>query len=404
MMLSKLMLESKKFLYRNTLDYQRYFIKEDKIKHRLSIITGQRGVGKTTTIAQYMAQHEEWKSLYVSMDSFVIGELSMYEIAEAFEQDGGELLCFDEIHKYSNWSQELKSIYDNFPKLRILASGSSALEINKGSHDLSRRAHLLHMYGMSFKEYLELKLGADFEELSLEEILTKHETIAFDITMKLEKLDKKILPLFKDYLRIGYYPYSLTIASEDIFFDMLKQNINVSLSSDLLFVYPSLDGNSIKKLKLLLNIIMESVPFVPVIEKLKKTLDIGDGRTLKEYFIKLEDAGILKLLMKASSKGLAKLEKPEKIYLNNSNLLYINDANIGTVRETFFLSMTSKAHEVTYPKKGDFLVDNVYLFEIGGKNKSFKQIADMPNSYVAVDDIEVGYKNKIPLWLFGFIY
>ncbi len=358
------MLESKKFLFRNNLEYQRYFIKEDKIKHRLSIITGQRGVGKTTTIAQYMAQHNEWKSLYVSMDSFLVGELSMYEIAEAFEQDGGKLLCFDEIHKYSNWSQELKSIYDNFPNLRMLASGSSALEINKGSHDLSRRAHLLHMYGMSFKEYLELKLGVDFEELSLEEILTRHETIAFDITMKLGKLDKKILPLFKDYLRVGYYPYSLTMESEDIFFDMLKQNINVSLSSDLLFVYPSLDGNSIKKLKLLLNIIMESVPFVPVIEKLKETLDVGDGRTLKEYFIKLEDAGILKLLMKASSKGLAKLEKPEKIYLNNSNLLYINDANIGTVRETFFLSMTSKVAEVTYPKKGDFLLAYTYFFVV----------------------------------------
>ena len=398
------MLESKKFLFRNNLEYQRYFIKEDKIKHRLSIITGQRGVGKTTTIAQYMAQHNEWKSLYVSMDSFLVGELSMYEIAEAFEQDGGKLLCFDEIHKYSNWSQELKSIYDNFPNLRMLASGSSALEINKGSHDLSRRAHLLHMYGMSFKEYLELKLGVDFEELSLEEILTRHETIAFDITMKLGKLDKKILPLFKDYLRVGYYPYSLTMESEDIFFDMLKQNINVSLSSDLLFVYPSLDGNSIKKLKLLLNIIMESVPFVPVIEKLKETLDVGDGRTLKEYFIKLEDAGILKLLMKASSKGLAKLEKPEKIYLNNSNLLYINDANIGTVRETFFLSMTSKVAEVSYPKKGDFLLANRYFFEVGGKNKSFKQIADMPDSFVVADDIEVGNGAKIPLWLFGFLY
>ncbi len=403
-MLSKLLVESKKFLHRNTLEYQRYFIKEDKIKHRLSIITGQRGVGKTTTIAQYMAKHREWKSLYVSMDSFIIGELSMYEIAEAFEQDGGALLCFDEIHKYSNWSQELKSIYDNFPKLRILASGSSALEIDKGSYDLSRRAHILYMHGMSFKEYLELKLGIDFKDLTLDDIFTHHETVAFDIVMELEKIDKKILPLFKAYLKVGYYPYSLTMESEDIFFDLLKQNINVSLSSDLLFVYPSLDGNSIKKLKLLLNIIMESVPFVPVIEKLKETLEIGDGRTLKEYFIKLEDAGILKLLMKASSKGLAKLEKPEKIYLNNTNLLYINDADIGTVRETFFLSMLSKAYEVRYPKKGDFLVDGRYLFEIGGKNKDFKQIADISNSFVVADEMEVGYKNKIPLWLFGFIY
>jgi len=399
-MLSKLRLSSKKFLHRNNLKYQRYFIKEKKIKHRLTIITGARGVGKTTTIAQYMALHPKLKSLYVSMDSFLIGELAMYEIAETFEQEGGKLLCFDEIHKYANWSQELKSIYDEFPNLQIIASGSSALEINKGSHDLSRRAHQLKMYGMSFKEYLELKLEIEFPKLKLDDILTSHETFAFDTVMKLEELDKKILPLFRQYLKTGYYPYSLTIEDEDIFFDMLKQNINTSLASDLLFVYPSLDGNSIKKLKLLLNIIMQSVPFVPIIEKLKSTLEIGDGRTLKDYFIKLEDAGILK----SSSKGLTKLEKPEKIYLNNSNLLYISETNIGTVRETFFLNIVSMKHEVTYPKKGDFLVDNHYLFEIGGKNKSFKQIKDISNSFVVADDIEVGFGNKIPLWLFGFLY
>jgi predicted AAA+ superfamily ATPase len=403
-MYSRLKLESKKFLLRNNLEYQRYFIKENKIKHRLTIITGQRGIGKTTTIAQYMNLHKDLESLYVSMDSFLIGELSMYAIAEAFEQEGGKLLCFDEIHKYTNWSQELKTIYDNFPKLRIVASGSSALEINKGSHDLSRRAHVLRMHGMSFKEYLELTLSIELNKVSLSDILTNHENIAFDIVHTLENLDKKILPLFKRYLKVGYYPYSLSIDDDEIFIDMLKQNIDVSISSDLLFVYPSLDGNSIKKLKLLLRIIMESVPFVPMIEKLKTTLDIGDGRTLKDYFIKLEDAGILKLLMKASSKGLAKLEKPEKIYLDNTNLLNIVEANIGTVRETFFLNILSLLHEVSYPNKGDFLVNGEYLFEVGGKNKNFSQIKDIENSFVVADDIEVGYKHKIPLWLFGFLY
>jgi predicted AAA+ superfamily ATPase len=361
-------------------------------------------VGKTTTIAQYMTQHPEWESLYVSMDSFLIGELSMYEIAESFEQGGGKLLCFDEIHKYANWSQELKSIYDNFPALRIVVSGSSALKIGKGSHDLSRRAHQLRMHGMSFKEYLELTLGVELPRLTLEQILTSHETIAMEIVLKLEAYDKKILPLFKTYLKKGYYPYSLMIEDDEIFLDMLKQNIHVSISSDLLFVYPSLDGNSIKKLTLLLSVIMESVPFVPVIEKLKTLLDIGDGRTLKEYFIKLEDAGILRLLMKASSKGLKTLEKPEKIYLDNSNLLYISQANVGTVRETFFLNILSAGHTVHYPQKGDFLVDRRYHFEIGGKNKSYQQIKDVESSFVAADDIEVGFGNKIPLWLFGFLY
>lgn len=403
-MFSKLVVESKKFILRNDLSYQRYFIKEQKIKHRLTIIVGQRGIGKTTTIAQYMKQHDKLKSLYVSMDSFLVGEMSMYEIAERFEMEGGKLLCFDEIHKYQNWSQELKSIYDTFPSLQIIASGSSALEINKGSHDLSRRANTLRMVGMSLREYMELTLTIELPKYSLQEILHSHENIAFEIVDKLEKIDKKILPLFQRYCKVGYYPYSLSIVDDEIFFDMLSQNINVSISSDLLFVYPSLDGNSIKKLKLLLNIIMESVPFVPVIEKLKNSLDIGDGRTLKDYFIKLEDAGILHLLMKASGKGLRKLEKPEKIYLNNTNLLSITTPEIGTVRETFFLNTLSTLHTVTYPQKGDFLVDNTYLFEIGGKTKGFTQIKEIENSFVVSDDIEVGYKNKIPLWLFGFLY
>jgi predicted AAA+ superfamily ATPase len=403
-MLSKLLLESKKFIQRNNMPYHRYFIKNNKIKHRLTIITGQRGIGKTVTIAQYMQLYKNLKSLYVSMDSFLVGSLSMYEIAEYFELLGGKLLCFDEIHKYQNWSQELKTIYDNFPNLQIIASGSSALKISEGKYDLSRRAHILKMEGMSFKEFLELNLDINLSTFNLKEIISNHQNIAFDIVLILEKLDKKILPLFKRYCQIGYYPYFLSIKDDDVFFDMLQENINISISNDLLFVYPTLDGNSIKKLKILVNIIIESVPFIPVIEKLKKILDIGDGRTLKDYFIKLEDASIIKLLMKASSKGLSKLEKPEKIYLNNVNLLNISKCNIGTIRETFFISSVGVVFDITYPKKGDFLVNNKYLFEVGGKNKTFEQIKDIPYSFIASDDIEIGYNNKIPLWLFGFLY
>ena len=403
-MITKLEIESRKFLQRNNLPYQRYFIKEEKIKHRLTIITGQRGIGKTTTIAQYMQLHKDKHSLYVSMDSFIVGELSMYEIAEQFEQEGGKLLCFDEIHKYANWSQELKSIYDSFENLQIIASGSSALEINKGSHDLSRRAHVLTMHGMSFKEFLELELDIELPKLKIEDIITDHAEIAFEIISKLKEFDKRVIPAFKRYLKVGYYPYFLDINDDDVFFDILEQNINISISSDLLFVYPSLDGNSIKKLKMLLKIIMQSVPFVPVIEKLKTTLEIGDGRTLKEYFIKLEDAGIIKLLMKSSSKRLKQLEKPEKIYLDNTNLLNIAEFEIGTVRETFFLNALSKNYDVAYPAKGDFLVESKFLFEVGGRNKNFSQIKDIENSFIAFDDVEIGYGNKIPLWLFGFLY
>jgi len=403
-MLDKLITESQRFLKKKNLPYHRYFIKENKIQHRLSIITGQRGIGKTTTIAQYINQHKDKTSLYVSMDSFLVGDLSMYEIAEQFEQLGGELLCFDEIHKYSNWSQELKSIYDNFENLQIIASGSSALEIHKGTHDLSRRAHLLNMHGMSFREFLELELDLKLSKLSLDDILNDHTTIALEISSKLQELNTRLLPLFKRYLKVGYYPYFLDVRDDDIFLDMLEQNINISISSDLLFVYPNLDGNSIKKLKKLLKIIMQSVPFVPVIETLKTSLEIADGRTLKDYFIKLEDAGIIKLLMKSSSKGLAQLEKPEKIYLDNTNLLNIVEFDVGNAREIFFLNTVSQNYNVFYPKKGDFLVENKYLFEVGGRNKSFKQIKDIENSFIAFDDTEIGYGNKIPLWLFGFLY
>ena len=403
-MIRKLTQESKKFIKRNNFPYKRYFLKNKSIKHRLTIITGQRGIGKTITIAQYMQEHSDKKSLYVSMDSFLVGELSMYEIAEIFEQQGGELLCFDEIHKYSNWSQELKSIYDNFSKIQIVASGSSTLEINKGSHDLSRRAHIIKMHGMSFREYLELTLNIDLEPIELSILLSKHEDIVFDIASKLDKVDARIIPLFKRYLKVGYYPYSLDINDDDVFMDTLEQNIHISISYDLLSVYPSLDGNSIKKLNLFLKVIMQSVPLVPIIEKLKSTLEVGDGRTLKEYFIKLEDAGIIKLLMKSSSKGMQQLEKPEKIYLDNTNLLSITQSNIGTLRETFFLNATAQLHKVTYPKKGDFLIDDQYLFEVGGRNKSFTQIKDIQDSFLACDDLEIGYGNKIPLWLFGFLY
>ncbi|MCO4783710.1 MAG: ATP-binding protein [Candidatus Cloacimonetes bacterium] len=401
-MLSKLELASKQFIYKNNLPYRRYFIEENKIKHRLTIITGQRGIGKTTTIAQYMSD-SPLKSLYISMDSFIVGDLTMFEIAEQFEIQGGQLLCYDEIHKYPNWSQELKSIYDTFSDIQVIASGSSALEINKGSHDLSRRAHLLKMCGMSFREFLELSLDISLGRINLEVLLNDHQNLALGITSKIENLDKKILPLFNRYLKVGYYPYFLGV-NDDICGDLLKQNIDASISNDLLFVYPSLDGNSIRKLKVLVSIIMESVPFVPVLEKLKSLLEIGDSRTLKDYFIKLEDAGILSLLMKSSSKGLSKLEKPEKIYLENTNLLQVLNSEKGTIRETFFLNAVKQQYKVSYPKKGDFLVENKYLFEVGGHKKGFKQIKDINNSFIAFDDVEVGYKNKIPLWLFGFLY
>ena len=411
-MLTELFTKSHKFVKQNNLQYQRYFIQQHQFEHRLSIVIGARGIGKTTTIAQYMEHNYKNEALYVSLDDISNNKYTMYEIAEAFELQNGKLLCFDEIHKYPNWSAELKNIYDSFPTLKVIASGSSALEIHKGTHDLSRRAIVYTMVGMSFREFLELHHGYNFSSYRLEELINNHQELADNIIEALANKHQKILPLFKDYLRFGYYPYYLSLPNETMFFQTLRQNINVSIESDLLNIYPSLNGKSIQKIKMLLAIIMENVPFTPTISSLKKSIEVKDDRTLKEYLYKLDSAGLIKLLMK-SSLSMKSIDKPEKIYLANSNLMYTNEPEIGNVRETFFMNQLHNYYAqkndfstkgIYASSKGDFYVEDKYTFEIGGKNKGFKQIKDVPNSYIGADDIEVGFGAKVPLWLFGFLY
>jgi hypothetical protein len=411
-MLNKLFRKSHLFVKNNNLDYQRYFIQKEQLEHRLSIILGARGVGKTTSIAQYMSCYNKNEALYVSLDDINNAKESIYEIAEAFELQGGKLLCFDEIHKYEQWSQELKSIYDSFPNLKVVASGSSALEIHKGSHDLSRRAIVYTMVGMSFREFLELHYGYDFNSFSLEDMIENHQEIADSIVDRLSTKEHRVLVLFRDYLKFGYYPYYLSMPNEVYFFQTLKQNINVSIESDLLNIYPSLNGRSIKKIKLLLSVIMENVPFTPTIKSLKQSIEVKDDRTIKEYLARLDDAGLIKLLMK-SSLEMKNIDKPEKIYLANSNLMYTTEPEIGNVRETFFMNQLSNYYTIQNSldnrgifsaSKGDFYLEKRYLCEVGGKNKGFKQIANIPNSFLACDDIEIGFGAKIPLWLFGFLY
>jgi len=411
-MLENLFIKSHQFVKNNNLKYQRYFIKEESLEHRLSIVLGARGIGKTTMMAQIMSTYAQNKALYLSLDDINNAKQSIYEIAEAFELEGGALLCLDEIHKYDNWSGELKSIYDNFPTLRIIASGSSALEIHKGSHDLSRRAIVYTMIGMSFREFLELHHGYNLDSFSLEDILQEHESIAQDIISKLKKNDDKIIPLFRDYLKFGYYPYYLSMPNELLFFQTLKQNINVSIESDLLNIYPSLNGRSIKKIKLLLAVIMQNVPFTPTMSSLKKNIEVKDDRTIKEYLSHLDDAGLIKLLMK-SSLAMKNIDKPEKIYLANTNLMYTTEPDMGNVRESFFMNQLSNYYTsknaidnkgIFSAQKGDFYLEEKYLVEVGGKNKTFKQIKELPHSFLACDDIEIGYKYKLPLWLFGFLY
>ncbi|NEW61512.1 ATP-binding protein [Sulfurovum sp. bin170] len=406
-MLENLFQLSQNYIINYQQEYIRYFLKKESLSNRFSIISGQRGVGKTTAIIQYIQQNYSdlytTKALYIQADHFLLGNRSLYEIADEFVKMGGELLCIDEIHKYPNWSKELKSINDTFRELKLLVSGSSALEIHKGSHDLSRRALVYKMKGMSLREFIEMKHGIELQNFSLEEILTNHQTIAQTIIDKMAHKREKILPLFREYLEVGYYPYYFEYNNKEQFLMALEQNIHTTIESDLLAIYPSLTGNSIKKLKSLLKVISASVPFTPDMKKLKNIIGVGDERTLKNYLKYLEDAGLIKMLMK-SSRGLGSIEKPEKIYLDNSNLLFTSNADIGTVRETFFMNQMSKDYGTVAPKSGDFLVNEKFTFEVGGKNKSFKQIKDLENSFVASDEIERGFSNRIPLWLFGFLY
>jgi predicted AAA+ superfamily ATPase len=413
-MLEKLFIKSRDFININNQEYKRYFIQTKKLEHRLSVIIGSRGIGKTTTVAQYVNDnYTNNEALYVNLDDIEnTSKYTMIQIAEEFVLNGGKLLCFDEIHKYDNWSAELKNIYDRFDKLKIIATGSSALQINKGSHDLSRRAIVYNMVGMSFREFLELNHGYSFEAMNLKDILSNHIDIATSIKKVIEAKEQKIIPLFKEYLKHGYYPYFLSMPNEVLFFQTLQQNINVSIESDLLNIYPKMSGNSVKKIKMLLSVIIKSVPFEPKISTLKKAADIKDDRTLKDYLSKLDDAGLIKLLMQ-NSLSIKSFDKPEKIFLANPNLMYTKEPNIGNLRETFFVNQLDNYYKnkqslnnegIFASKHGNFYCEEKFTFEVGGKSKGFNQIKDVINSYVASDDLEVGIGNKVALWLFGFLY
>lgn len=408
-MFEDLYLNSRQFINKNNLSYKRYFIENNKLSHRLSIIQGARGVGKTTTIAQYASVYNLDEVLYISLDDvFFDASYKIIDIADYFEKNGGKLLCLDEIHKYTNWSQELKNIYDRYDSLKLIVSGSSAMHIHLGSYDLSRRAVIYTMEGMSFREFLNMHYGYSFSPYLLSDILDSHTAIAEFIINSLK--DKKILPLFKNYLQYGYYPYSYHMDNKDDFFKTLSQSINTSIESDLLSIHPNLSGTSINKIKRLLSAVMYSVPFKPNISELQKILDIKDSRTLKEYLSYLDDAGIIKLLM-ANNLSYKNLDKPEKIYIANTNIMNIVNADIGNIRETFFFNQLSnyykidgKNYGIYGSRQGDFICEEKYVFEIGGKNKDFNQIKNIENSFLALDDIEYGYNKKIPLWIFGFLY
>lgn len=374
-----------------TTDFKRYLYDNISWESRMIGIIGARGVGKTTMILQHIKEKlDSKKALYVSADDMYFGENKLFELADDFYKNAGEYLFIDEIHKYADWSRELKNIYDSFPTLKVVFTGSSVLDILKGSADLSRRAIIYNLQGLSFREYLKLFHNYDTDVYTLEQIVNNE--------VKLENIQHP-LPLFNDYLKRGYYPFGI----ENEMNLRLGQIIVQTLESDIP-QYANLNVGTSRKLKRLLSIIAESVPFKPNFSKISEIIGVSRN-SLDDYFSYMEKAGLIEQL-RNETRGIRGLGKVDKVYLNNTNIVFNlvgEKSNVGNLRETFFFNQMRVKNEVISSKKADFVIKH-YTFEIGGKNKQQNQIEKDGKSFVVKDDIEYGYRNVIPLWAFGLNY
>ena len=372
-------------------EFLRYKYNQIKWESRAFGLVGPRGVGKSTMLLQYIKQNLDTKdTLYVSADNLYFAEHKLVDLADRFVKMGGKHLFIDEIHKYEGWSRELKQIYDSYDDLQLVISGSSILDIYKGMADLSRRMPIYEMQGLSFREYLRLFHGIDVPVYSMEDILT-HKAVINGI--------EHPLPLFHDYLKRGYYPFG-----RDAEFEIeLMQVINQTMEIDIP-MYIKANVSVGRKLKSLIMVVSKSVPFKPVMQKLADVTGISRN-DIPDYLIYMERAGMISQLRNATG-GLRGLGKVEKLYLDNTNLIYAlapEHADIGNVRETFFMNQTRVCNDVRSSDISDFEIDNK-VFEIGGRKKGQKQIENASDGYIVKDDIESGYANVIPLWTFGLNY
>jgi len=375
--------------------YKRYIHKEVDFTAKLIGIVGARGVGKTTFLLQYLRDNplSIKKKLYFSADALDVD--SLFEVAYAFSKEGGELLIIDEIHKYKNFEKELKKIYDMLA-LKVIFSGSSALQLDHAKGDLSRRVMLYSMKGLSFREFIEMKEGITLPTYGKEELFSKHIEIAHTLLQTI-----KPYAFWKEYMAFGYYPFYFEDAKS--YPIHLKETINTVIEVDIPSIFP-IEYDKIINLKKLVRLVCESPPFKINIKSLAQKMGINDYQTLYRYMEYLHQGRIFTLI-RAKSRGDNIFSKPQKLYLANTNLhhAYCQHSELGTLREVFFMSMLGEEH-LEVASKGDFLIDDKYTVEIGGKNKSYKQIKDLPYSFIIADDIEIGSGNKIPLWLFGFLY
>lgn len=372
-------------------DFLRYKYNQIKWQGRFWGLVGPRGVGKSTMLLQYIKLHLNIKdTLYVSADQLYFSEHKLVELADHFVKMGGKHLFIDEIHKYEGWSRELKQIYDSYDDLQVVISGSSILDIYKGLADLSRRVPIYHMQGLSFREYLRLFHQIETPVYSLEDILV-HKAVIPGV--------EHPLPLFQDYLRRGYYPFGKDEEFEMELLQVITQTMEVDIPQHLL-ANISLG----RKLKSLLLVVAKSVPFKPVMQRLADATGISRN-DIPSYLIYMERAGMIAQLRDATG-GLQGLGKVEKLYLDNTNLIYTllpDKADIGNVRKTFFMNQTRVANEVISSPISDFEIDGK-TFEIGGRKKGQKQIQNAAEGYIVKDDLENGYANTIPLWAFGLNY
>lgn len=381
-------------------NYLRYLCNSIDWNERLIGIKGAKGVGKTTMLLQHikLAFPNRTHAFYVSLDNIWFSSHTLTELVEYLYTHGVTHLFLDEVHRYKTWIRELKNIYDDYPQLHIVFTGSSLLEIDNAEGDLSRRLRIYMLHGLSFREYLDITGTANLPILTMQDILDTHMQQASAITSQI-----KVIPHFEKYLREGYYPFFLEVGSEDSYFERLQQVVSTVIENDIPAV-EKIEYETLQKAKRLLMTIAQSAPFTPNIANLCALLSTTRNQLIHLLSL-LERAALIRQLH-ADNKGLKALGKPDKILFNNTNLMHAlgSIADDGTARESFFSVMISHSHTIQYAKQGDLQVDGKYLFEVGGKGKGFTQIADLPDSYVVADKIEIGYGNKIPLWLFGFLY
>lgn len=380
--------------------YFRYLYSKIDWNERLVGIKGARGVGKTTLILQHIKRSftNRNNAFYVSLDHIWFSTHTLMELTEYLYTHGVTHIFLDEVHRYPNWIREIKNIYDGYPNLHITFTGSSLLEIDNAKADLSRRLRMYHLEGLSFREYLAINQIADIPAVSLNEIITNHQQIASQITAKI-----KVLPHFEKYVQQGYYPFLLETTSLESYYERIQNVISTIIENDIPTV-ENIEYDTLRKAKRLLVLLAQMAPFTLNISSLCAALATTRNQLIKLLSL-LHHSALLRLLY-TEGKGLKALGKPEKILFNNPNLMQAltKPVDTGTLRESFFASMMNQSHSIQFPTQGDLLVDNRYLFEIGGRGKKFTQIKDIPDSFIAADEIEIGFGNKIPLWLFGMMY